>query len=187
MKNKYIKVSHISEPKFREIVKLFSEDLSATQIANLTKLNQNTINRYLMLFRERIVKRSSANFLIKKVMQNATGRGESKTKARNESSMAIKSQSGHMISSKAHSIKSIQNLRSSEISGGSLNTYISASAKMVDNLNKIGVNTVERKDIHNIRTEFKKNNVNLSKVHTNRAYQHTEKIIEHIQASTPFF
>ena len=56
MKNKYIKVSHISEPKFREIVRLFSEDLSATQIANLTKLNRNTINRYLMLFRERIVK-----------------------------------------------------------------------------------------------------------------------------------
>ncbi len=56
MKNKYIKVSHISEPKFREIVRLFSEDLSATQIANLTKLNRNTVNRYLMLFRERIVR-----------------------------------------------------------------------------------------------------------------------------------
>ena len=55
MKNKYIKVSHISERKFREIVKLFSEDLSATQIANLTNLNRNTINRYLKLFRERIV------------------------------------------------------------------------------------------------------------------------------------
>ena len=49
MKNKYIKVSHISEPKFREIVKLFSEDLNATQIAHLTNLNRNTINRYLML------------------------------------------------------------------------------------------------------------------------------------------
>jgi transcription initiation factor IIE alpha subunit len=56
MKNKYIKVSHISEPKFREIVKLFSEDLNATQITHLTNLNRNTINRYLMLFRERIVK-----------------------------------------------------------------------------------------------------------------------------------
>jgi len=56
MKNKYIKITHISEVKFREIVKLFSEDLSATQIANLTKLNRNTINRYLMLFRERILK-----------------------------------------------------------------------------------------------------------------------------------
>jgi len=55
MKNKYIKVSHISELKFREIVKLFSKDLSATQIAEITGLNRNTINRYLMLFRERIV------------------------------------------------------------------------------------------------------------------------------------
>ena len=56
MKNKYIKVSHISEVKFRKIVRLFAEDLNATQIANLTKLNRNTINRYLMLFRERILK-----------------------------------------------------------------------------------------------------------------------------------
>ena len=55
MKNKYVKVSHISEQKFREIVKLFAVDISATQIANLTKLNRNTINRYLNLFRERIV------------------------------------------------------------------------------------------------------------------------------------
>jgi len=56
MKNMYIKVSHITEPKFREIVKLFSDDLSATQIAHLTNLNRNTINRYLILFRERMVK-----------------------------------------------------------------------------------------------------------------------------------
>ncbi len=56
MKNKYIKVSHISEVKFREIVRFFSEDLSATQISHLTKLNRYTINRYLMLFREKIVK-----------------------------------------------------------------------------------------------------------------------------------
>ena len=60
MKNKYIKVSHISEVKFREIVKLFSEDLSATQIANLTKLNRNKINRYLMLFKARLVPKMQA-------------------------------------------------------------------------------------------------------------------------------
>ena len=56
MKNKYIKVAHISEAKFREIVKYFSGDLTATQIANLTGLNRNTINRYLKLIRERIVR-----------------------------------------------------------------------------------------------------------------------------------
>jgi hypothetical protein len=54
-KNKYIKSSHISEAKFRHIVKYFSGDISATQIANLTGINRNTINRYLALFRSRIV------------------------------------------------------------------------------------------------------------------------------------
>jgi hypothetical protein len=64
MKNKYIKVSHISEAKLKKIVKLFcptsykiaSVDLSASKITNLINLNRNTINRYLTLFRERIVK-----------------------------------------------------------------------------------------------------------------------------------
>ena len=55
MKNKYVKVAHISESKFRELVKLFAADLSATQIANLTTLNRNTINRYLKLMRARMV------------------------------------------------------------------------------------------------------------------------------------
>ena len=55
MKNKYIKVSHISEVKFREIMKLFSEGLSATQITNLTKLNRDTINNYWILFKKRSV------------------------------------------------------------------------------------------------------------------------------------
>ncbi len=54
-KNKYIKSSHISEAKFRNIVKYFSSDISATQIADLTGINRNTINRYLALFRSRIV------------------------------------------------------------------------------------------------------------------------------------
>ena len=54
-KNKYIKSSHISEAKFRHIVKYFSSDISATKIANLTGINRNTINRYLALFRSRIV------------------------------------------------------------------------------------------------------------------------------------
>ena len=53
-KNKYVKRSRISEAKFRELVKLFSLDLDANQIANLTKLNRNTVNRYLSLIRKRI-------------------------------------------------------------------------------------------------------------------------------------
>ena len=47
MKNKYINHSHISEAKFRRVVWLFCEDMTATQIANLTGLNRNTVNRLL--------------------------------------------------------------------------------------------------------------------------------------------
>ena len=53
-KNKYVKRSHISEQKFRQIVKLFSEDLNATQIANLTGISRPTINKYIRAIRTRI-------------------------------------------------------------------------------------------------------------------------------------
>jgi hypothetical protein len=36
MKNKYIKIANILETKFREVVKYFSEDLTAIRIANLS-------------------------------------------------------------------------------------------------------------------------------------------------------
>ena len=53
-KNKYIKHTHISEYKFREIVRLFCADLTSTQIAELAKISRNTINRILQLLRKRI-------------------------------------------------------------------------------------------------------------------------------------
>jgi len=53
-KNKYINRSRVSEAKFRELVKFFSLDLDAQQIAILTHLNRNTVNRYLKLIRKRI-------------------------------------------------------------------------------------------------------------------------------------
>ena len=43
MKNKYVIRSRISEAKFRQIILLFSEDLSATQISHLTRLSRQTI------------------------------------------------------------------------------------------------------------------------------------------------
>ena len=55
MNNKYIKCSHISESKFSDIVRCFALDVNALKIASLTKLNRNTVNRYLGLMRERIV------------------------------------------------------------------------------------------------------------------------------------
>ena len=54
MRNKYVKRSHISEKKFRQLVKLFSLDLDAVQISELSHLNRNTVNRYLKAFRIRI-------------------------------------------------------------------------------------------------------------------------------------
>ena len=56
MKNKYARHSKISEAKIRQIVKLFSLDLTALQIAALSGINRNTANRYLSAFRERIAR-----------------------------------------------------------------------------------------------------------------------------------
>jgi transposase-like protein len=55
MKNKYIKRAHISERKFQQIVRLFSADLDASQIAKLTDLNRNTVNRYMTKIRQCLV------------------------------------------------------------------------------------------------------------------------------------
>ena len=54
MKNKYINRAKISEAKFRQFIKYFTLDLEAQKIAILTRLNRNTVNRYLRLIRERI-------------------------------------------------------------------------------------------------------------------------------------
>ena len=49
MKNKYIIRSRISEAKFREILKYFTEDIEALKISNLTKILEATICK---IFRE---------------------------------------------------------------------------------------------------------------------------------------
>ena len=54
MRNKYVKRSRISAKKFRQLVKLFSIDLDAVQISELSHLNRNTVNRYLKAIRTRI-------------------------------------------------------------------------------------------------------------------------------------
>jgi transposase-like protein len=53
-KNRYAKRSKISEAKFRELMRLFAEDLNATQITHLSGLNRNTVNRYLKEIRHKI-------------------------------------------------------------------------------------------------------------------------------------
>ena len=53
--NKYKKRSRISEAKFRHILRLFSLDIDASNVAHITGLNRNTVNRYFRFIRERIV------------------------------------------------------------------------------------------------------------------------------------
>ena len=64
-RNKYVRRCRISERKFRELIKYFSHDLDATTIAALTKLNRNTVNRYLLLIRLRIAELCEEEFWLK--------------------------------------------------------------------------------------------------------------------------
>lgn len=54
MKNRYFVRSRLSERKFREIIRLFSADLTATQIAGLSRTDRKTINNILKKVRIRI-------------------------------------------------------------------------------------------------------------------------------------
>src|SRR5688572_11011493 len=56
MKNRYLKGAHISEKKVRELLQLFCEDLTATQIANISGISRITVNAYLKLIRMHIAK-----------------------------------------------------------------------------------------------------------------------------------
>ena len=49
-----LKRARILTKKFREILKYFSLDIEATKVAQLTGLNRNTVNKYLLLVRKRI-------------------------------------------------------------------------------------------------------------------------------------
>jgi transposase len=48
--------SHISEAKFRQIIRLFAADLEASQIAEITKVSRPTINAILLRIRNRIAR-----------------------------------------------------------------------------------------------------------------------------------
>ena len=54
MKNRYLKVAHFSEAKFRTLVRVFSEDVSALSAAKLCSLNRNTTQRIYTLLRLRL-------------------------------------------------------------------------------------------------------------------------------------
>lgn len=54
MLNRYKKRSHISAKKFREIIRYFSLDFTATNTANLTKISRNSVNKIYAQIRHKI-------------------------------------------------------------------------------------------------------------------------------------
>ena len=54
MANKHQKWSHFSDRKYREILKLFSEDLNAVQTSNMTNISRSAINRIFTNIRKKI-------------------------------------------------------------------------------------------------------------------------------------
>lgn len=49
-----MKFNRLSHYKIRKIIEAFSNDLNATVVGNILRLNRNTVNRYYALFREAI-------------------------------------------------------------------------------------------------------------------------------------
>jgi len=54
MKNRYLKNARIPEKKVRELLNLFCQDLTATQIANISGISRITVNAYLKLIRTKV-------------------------------------------------------------------------------------------------------------------------------------
>ena len=60
-KSKYVKYSHLSERKFRELLRPFCADVAALSAASLTGLNRNTANRHHGMPRARIAEACEAD------------------------------------------------------------------------------------------------------------------------------
>jgi len=58
-KNRYVNGAHISEQKFKELLKCFCLDLTAKQVSELVNLNRNTVNKYYEKIRYRILELSN--------------------------------------------------------------------------------------------------------------------------------
>ncbi|MBL8638075.1 MAG: IS1595 family transposase [Alphaproteobacteria bacterium] len=55
MKNRYKKVAHFSEAKFRRVLKCFALDLTASDTAIISGLSRNTINKIFVQIRQRLL------------------------------------------------------------------------------------------------------------------------------------
>ena len=91
-KNKYYNRSRISERKFREIIRYFPADLTATQIAYFTNLNINAINKILHLLRQRIFELSQ--------LQSVPFKGQIEVDESYFSARRVKGKRGHGASGK---------------------------------------------------------------------------------------
>lgn len=60
-KNKYVEGSHLSEAKFRNLLKCFVLDLDAQKASVMTVINRNTVNKYYKLLRLRIIAKTKNN------------------------------------------------------------------------------------------------------------------------------
>lgn len=54
MRNKFLKRAHVSARQFKQLLRLFCQDLTAIQIANLSGMSRVTVNKYLRVFRQRM-------------------------------------------------------------------------------------------------------------------------------------
>lgn len=74
-----------------------------------------------------------------------------------------------------------------QVSGPTINTYISTAAKIADAFRQLGVKNIDRNDILTLRTELKHNDIDLSKHRTDRSYTAAElnKMREYMQ-DTPY-
>lgn len=60
MTNRYLVLARISEHMFRRCLRHVVVGLTAVQIAQLTGLNRNTVNRFLALLRQRMAEACEA-------------------------------------------------------------------------------------------------------------------------------
>jgi hypothetical protein len=85
-----------------------------------------------------------------------------------------------------NTMKEFINFKSHQIQGNSINTYISALAKISDNLNSLGFNNTNRDTITSYRETLKANDINLQTTNINRSYERPVEIVNYISDHTLF-
>lgn len=74
MKNRFLKGAHVSESKINELLKLFSDDLNATQIAEISGISRITVNSYLKMIRTLLAEHCE-DYLNQKTISQINGNG----------------------------------------------------------------------------------------------------------------